>query len=931
MKTITRTGIGRMASNQQNTIIGGGGSSSGSGGGGGSTGYAEEAGHALEADHANEATTAQNLAQNSTDWQKIADKTLAQTITEVWTFAKGIISTLKSYFNAGIEVTGGTKTDSLNATGNATIGGNAEVTGTSKVGAHVVENNSLIMGNQSIWGTLDVDGDADFDGDINANGNMTAAQMIAQVFKSIGYTQAVNMIGKGFGVTLDANGMATLQTDHLLVLGRMIVNSLNIREVSYIGGSYQLTSAASQAIKVQPLYTTISYKPDTRYWTPNGSGDVVGYRLLWLADNGSVGTMNYWKQGDNAQCQTFNVTQPGSYTAAANQYYKRCVCRVGQVTMTEGGITKKYHYADLANIADPLLFDADDNPIYTVDGSQTFDGMMTGSTVPADGDKVVQCGSQADATRQGCVYITAEGEASIGIYDGIKDFRPLSNYEIHYMSKSAVRMNAAYFSWRTNGNLRSQADVLTDLDDTMTEVADINVNLSGINMTVGKMTITKHNGITANYDFWEQGGDHTIRNSSWESGYWTQNGTPSASSYRIRSSQVVYSFGQANGFLVYDMNGGQSLQFFEFNNNGTGQPPTYALRYTPPTQFATPETYTVKAHILSYISDGQGGWTFDQHAEEAVANSGVVFITPSKGSAVRFRIYFVATGKMIGSDPVDAITNLQPYLAQAKVSNSLIQMVSDQLKVMVNQCGLNIKQRVIELIANKVNFLMPDGSTNAKIWIDPADGALNAVDGNFSGTVRANNLFIMVSVSSGSGASLTDRAEVVTMIDQNTNVTWVYVLNDIPATTYGHAFTAGQYLTGQEINELVDSASQFCWKDDTTNFRICTGPATQVMLVNKANADYQGYTFIPRCQDVPGKTIEFRNNTTNHSDAEIRQVDLAQNVFASGAYVADIDDDDYNDVAYGANLEYHDSVPMGGTLVLYSTGTVWLRLRRTNS
>ena len=169
------------------------------------------------------------------------------------------------------------------------------------------------------------------------------------------------------------------------------------------------------------------------------------------------------------------------------------------------------------------------------------------------------------------------------------------------------------------------------------------------------------------------------------------------------------------------------------------------------------------------------------------------------------------------------------------------------------------------------------------------------------------------------------------MIDQNTNVTWVYVVNDIPESTYGHAFTAGQYLTGQEINELVDDASQFCWKDDTANFRICTGPATQVMLVDKANADYRGYTFIPRCQDVPGKTIEIRNNTSNHGDAEIRQVDLAQNVFASGAYVADIDDDDYNDVAYGSNLEYHDSVPMGGTLVLYSTGTVWLRLRQTNS
>ena len=277
---------------------GGSGGSSG-GGGGGDAAYAEEAGHAQDADHATSAdsattaTTAQNLASDSTDWNKIADKTLAQTIGEVWTFAKGIISTLKSYFLAGIEVTGGTKTDSLNATGNATIGGNAEVTGTSKVGAHVVENNSLVMGNQSIWGTLDVDGDADFDGDINANGNMTAAQMIASVIKTLGFTQAVNMIGKGFGVTIDANGQATLQTDNLMVLGQMIVNSLQIREVSYIGGTYLLTPAASKAVKVQPLYTTVTFQPDTRYWTPNGSGDIVGYRLLWAADDGSMGTMNY--------------------------------------------------------------------------------------------------------------------------------------------------------------------------------------------------------------------------------------------------------------------------------------------------------------------------------------------------------------------------------------------------------------------------------------------------------------------------------------------------------------------------------------------------------------------------------------------------------------------------------------------------------------
>ena len=819
-----------MARNGGTTVIGGG-SGSGSGGGG-SVAYAEEAGHAetadeaghaTNADHAttadsataaDHATTAANLDSNSTDWAKIARKDISQTIAEVWTFVKGIVSTLKSYFNAGIEVTGGITTDTLTASGNVSTTGNAQ-----------------------------------------------AAAMIANIFKTLGFTQAVNMIGKGFGVTLDANGNATLQTDHLLVLGRMIVNSLNIREVSYIGGTYLLTPAACQAIKVQPLYTSISYQPDTRYWTPDGSGTVVGYRLLWLADNGTNGTVNYWHQGDIAMCQTFNVTQTGGSTAA-NQYYKRVVCRVGQVTLTEGGISKKYHYCDLSNIAGPLLFDAEDNPIYTVDGSQTFDGLMVGSTTPKDGDTVVQCGSQSDATRQGAVLITAEGEASIGIYDGIKDFRALSNYEIHYMSKSAVRMNAAYFSWRSNGNLRSQADVLDDLDETKTEVADISVNLKGINMTVGKMTIIKQNGITANFDFWEQSGDHAIRNSSWESGYWLQNGTPSASSYRIRSSQTIYSFGQANGFLVYDMAGGQSMQFFEFNNNGTGQPPTYALRYTPPTQFTVPDTYSVKAHILSYISDGNGGWTFDQHAEEADANSGVVFITPSKGSAVRFRIYFVASGKMIGSDPVDTINNLQPYLAQAKVSNSLIQMVSDQLKVMVNQCGLNIKNRVIDLIANKVNFLMPDGSTNPLISIDPTTGALNAVDGNFSGTVRASNLFLNVALSAGV-------ADTILIGANGTSEKWIGFYEDV--TVDDVAFLTGEYYRVSDIDptifEELEASYDDCWS-------YCTGYASEVNFVNTSGTVNNPSVRLPRAQDVDGKVITVRHCRNSYTtSAYIEQID----------------------------------------------------------
>jgi hypothetical protein len=915
VKILTREGIQRMGRNGGTTVVGGGGSS---GGGGGSADYAAEAGHALEADHAiasdnateaahattadsateaAHATTADvaaeavhaassaNLDSDSTDWAKIARKDIAQTIAEVWTFAKGIVSTLKSYFNAGIEVTGGVSTDTMTASGNA-----------------------------------------------------QASAMIANIFKTLGYTQAVNMIGKGFGVNVDANGMATLQTDHLMVLGRMIVNSLNIREVSYIGGTYLLTPAASQAVKVQPLYTTVSFQPDTRYWTPNGSGGIVGYRLLWLADNGTSGTMNYWKQGDIALCQTFNVTQTGGSTAA-NQYYKRVVCRVGQVTMTESGITKKYHYADVAAIAGPYLFDSNNQPIYTVDGQQAFDGLMAGSTTPKDGDIVVQCGSQSDTTRQGAVQISSEGEASIGIYDGIKDFRSLDNYEIHYLSKSAVRMNAAYFTWRINGATKTQASVISDLttaqsdidglEEDVTEVVDdvaeISLNVGNIQLGVGKMAVTKYNGITANYDFWEQSGEHTIRNSSWESGYWTNQGNASASSYRIRSAASVYAFSNANGFLIYDMNGGSNLEFFEINNNGTGTPPTFALRYTPPSKFAVPETYTVKAHILSYVKDANDNWVFDQHAQETDANTGVVYITPSKGT-VRFRIYFVATGKMIGNDPVDAITNLQPYMATASVSNSLIQMVSDQLKVMVNQCGLNIKQRIVELIADKVNFLMPDGSTNVKISIDPATGTLYAVDGTFEGTVRAKNLFRIVAASCGELPGSYFKNTFV--FDEGTTAKIYIGFND-DVTVDDVSFTKGQIVCVDDIDSQVWNDLQALYDD---KYYYCIGYADEVNIVSRATSlSSDWYLFIPRAQDVDGKTLTIHHAGNNIvGDIIIRQVDYVapdggyagNNPFYAGMSIA-------NDATTGQGiLSMTNATPQltlgsNTTVILHSFGSYW--------
>ena len=401
VKVLNREAIQRM--NGRGTgSVGSGGSSEGGGGSSDISRYAYEAG---------------KLSENSEDWNKILRKDIADTAREVITFAKGLIATLKSYFNGGIEVTGGTKTDTLNVTQDATVGRDLGV-----------QRNVAIGGNATV------------------TGNVAAAQLIANLLKTPGFQEAIGMIGLGFGVTTDSQGRATLQTDDLLVLGRMIVNSLNIREVSYIGGTYLLTTAGSTVAKVQNLYAsgTQSYSWN---WSTSGSGTVVGYRVLWKADDGTTGTMNYWHQGDQAFCQTFNITEPGNYTQASNQRYWRLVCRVGQWTDENGDV---WHFADLANIATVYLRTSGGSTIYNVNGGTSFAGYENANgSVPQAEDKVVCLGSQADTTRQGAVQITAEGTASIGIYDGIGDYRPLNNYEIHYFSKEAVRMNASRFRWTT--------------------------------------------------------------------------------------------------------------------------------------------------------------------------------------------------------------------------------------------------------------------------------------------------------------------------------------------------------------------------------------------------------------------------------------------------------------------------------------------------
>lgn len=278
----------------------GGSGSGGSGGGSSSVYYAERAGHAATADEAthaasaDEATTAQSLASDSTDWQKIARKDLEQSITEVWTFVKGLVSTLRSCFNGGatiskaqgdtgkaLVVTGGTQTDTMDSSGNASVGGTLNVTG--KLNGHEADFTDVTMDN---LGT--------------STDRVTKAWVTDIDAKNIG-TENLN-------VTKEAHFTKLVVDELLSNKGAIIISSANcVAEIVTTSTGY---------------YTVYFSKVD-------GNGNSVD---------------NSWRVGDLALCLTFKAEGAGTFANVRNRYYWRKVLDVGTQTVSN----VSYYYIRLS-------------------------------------------------------------------------------------------------------------------------------------------------------------------------------------------------------------------------------------------------------------------------------------------------------------------------------------------------------------------------------------------------------------------------------------------------------------------------------------------------------------------------------------------------------------------------------------------------------
>ena len=194
----------------------------------------------------------------------------------------------------------------------------------------------------------------------------------------------------GMGIYQDpTTGLWYINTDCLNVRYKMTARELEIQKVSHIGGQLMLSAA----------YGTIDHVTDDE------NGLVVYFKA---SDDDGNTVDNLWRPGDIFYCQTFDLKKDEATGLYTNRVYKYTIESVGQAN---GFNTVK------------LYKDGQYGPWRFV----TTDEEAELGTLPAEGDKVVQCGNAfGEPNRTSVMVIAGAGVGSPYIYM----FKNVTNYEL---------------------------------------------------------------------------------------------------------------------------------------------------------------------------------------------------------------------------------------------------------------------------------------------------------------------------------------------------------------------------------------------------------------------------------------------------------------------------------------------------------------------
>ena len=194
----------------------------------------------------------------------------------------------------------------------------------------------------------------------------------------------------GFGLTQRTDGKYQLSITDLIVWGKAVLNELEKRKLSYVGGNFVFSACGSKIKKIED------------------KGNV--WRCYFYQDDGSTATTNLWDVDDQARCQTFNI-RAGVYAGVSNRSYWRRV------------MAKGVDYIDLSK----------------TDCEQWSDA-------PQVDDTLVQFGNRTKTDRQSLIQVVTIGDEAPAIvwYAGVNSYT-LENKETSIISPKKVELDTDLF------------------------------------------------------------------------------------------------------------------------------------------------------------------------------------------------------------------------------------------------------------------------------------------------------------------------------------------------------------------------------------------------------------------------------------------------------------------------------------------------------
>lgn len=302
--------------------------------------------------------------------------------------------------------------------------------------------------------------------------------VVVDALSSRGFDEALE---RGFGVTKNAQGKYTLSVTDLMVWGKAVFNSLEIRKLYAVGGNVYLSGASSKIVRAVPVKRATAAASSTvvdasAAWVAcaEGDADCEGWKCYTLNDDGTTATQNGWRKYDQAKCQTFDI-EAGAHEGVSNTYYWRLVADVStkNETITE---TRTETYVDKDGVTKTreVTVDLYDGKKFgwvvlskTDCESTTNDAPKAGDTIVLDGHRMFASGDadgrdqyndesrtnvmmlETTGTEDGTLprIVALTGIVDYGHWDGVNQYSNtvfiLSPKEVVFVSSSFKFMSAS--------------------------------------------------------------------------------------------------------------------------------------------------------------------------------------------------------------------------------------------------------------------------------------------------------------------------------------------------------------------------------------------------------------------------------------------------------------------------------------------------------